>query len=1007
MLEDSVQTAPSTAPRVSRQESLYPPLQDENHGNSARPTVQHAQSGYTNRPESQKPASSAAQASRHERRKPLADITGSANNDASQPALPRSNTPTASAYSNTHSSITQGSRTRAGDTATTAQLLTRSSQDSQVAAEATGLPTEEVPQDIPSRGIGDKLVGLTTAYVNARRKILGEPRYAGNGQIADYSCLLITHPEAVQEWMDDPAYSKDRITSLLQWYIQISQVYGPATVCKIMDRRHDNSPHELDHRVILHSIGGTPLNGSIINAGPIMESTDGTLAQSDFIRGDPVFELVHYRRSWEQLPIGTSVTDIIHHYPNHMKDEHIDAFEQQGISGKTMSMGQPKALRDELVSVGVSDPVKPENAMNKRLQYRKNDIVTRYGAAGWNNFINSSIKLRALGPAVSSGQPKTVSHGFIPNPEDQIDYRKKTFSDPPTRRAEAVVEGYKRDKTVDAQKKTARAFKNSILKSKKLLADFFDKWTNDDPDVHRPAGSSRRQIRKKRRHDEDDTADESAIHNNIFGPPPKRQRAAHSTFYPVGQSTPQQQHGGRHQSGYMPAQPRHNVATNHGYQRSSGLSSQSHTKLVIDSDGKARLQRTSSDSNLPFQAQPTESPHTSLHGHKRGRDEDEEDSGEGIGEPLGRALKRLKQSIAVSGPEANGTVSQTSLDMTENQSQPSGGPSKGRGCDVLSNFDLDSPVADDSQPGTFTSMLQGVTSVTDWLATSEDTNAVTETGPLDLSSCDQHLTDDIGHQESIPMSGEVGDVLDFMRGPGQYPQADVATPLDDSPRSSAQSHATSTFQPSSAGSPPHPSKNTKRGHEEFDKDDQTPQETWVDRPRKKLKETAASTRNEVTADLWGSELLSIFSADGMGIGRGSMPLDVPQLEVSTASAQDSELSHANQPIDLGLGTTGIEYPLASANSQYISNLTGGTEAPYTFEESQNSAPVAAKADPARFFNFDNGFGTGDTEDSFPVEESDDFAPVAPEATAAGGFNIDDDFDDLFGPELMAAYDWSL
>ena len=833
--------------------------------------------------------------------------------------------------------------------------------------------------------------------------------------------------------MDDPAYSKDRITSLLQWYVQISQVYGPATVYKIMDRRHDNSPYELDHRVILQNIGGTPLNGSIINAGPEMESTDGTLAQSDFIRGDPIFELVHYRRSWEQLPIGTDLTDIIHHYPNHMKDEHIDAFEQQGISGKTMSMGQPKALRDELVSVGVSDPVKPENAMNKRLQYRKNDIVTRYGAAGWNNFINSSIKLRALGPAVSSGQPKTVSHGFIPNPEDQIDYRKKTFSNPPSRRT--VASGYKRDKAADAQKKVARATKNFFNKSRNVVADFLPRWeplqtrvnvnsvfhsrltrvfnTNDGQDVQRPVGSSRRQTRtngqtrKKRHHVEDDTNEEDPLDGQVSSPPPKRQRATHNTFYSVGQPMRRQEHDDHHQAAYMPAQARQDRPAYPGYQHLSGLSSQSQPKLIIDSDGNARLQPTFDDSNQPFQSRPTESLHTSLHGHKRRRDEDEEDNHDGIGEPLGRALKRLKQTNAVSAREANGTVSQTSLDITENKSQPSGGPSDGRGGDVLSNFDLDSPVANNSQPGTFTSMLQGVTSVTDWFTASEDTNAVTETGPLDSSSYDRHLTDDIGHQESIPVSGEVGDVLDFMRGPGQFPQADVATPLDGSPRSSAQSHATSTFQPLSAGSPPHSSKNTKRGHDEFDEDDQTPQEPRVDRPHKKLKQSASSTRNEVTADLWGSDLLSIFSADNMGIGRNSMHLDVPQLEVSTASAQDSELSHANQPVDLGLSTTDNDYPLASVNSQYISNLTGSTEAPYTFEESQNSAPVVAEAGPAGIFNFDNGFGTGDTEDSFTVEESYNLAPVTAEATAAGGFNIDDDFDDLFGPELMAAYDWSL
>ena len=894
------------------------------------------------------------------------------------------------------------------------------------------MAAEETPttsQETPSRGISDKLVGLTAAYVNHRRAraTLGEPRYAGNGQVADYTCLLITHPEAVQEWMDDPAYSHDRITLLLQWYVQISQVYGPAMVYDIMDRRHDNLWHEFDHRVALQSSGGTPVIGTIIYAGP-MESTSGTQAQSDYVQGDPIFELVHYPRSWEQLPIGTTLTQIMHHYPNHMKDEHVDAFEQQGVSGKTMSTGQPKVLRDLLISISVRGSDKPENANNKRLQYRKNDIVTRYGAAGWNSLINSPVKLRATGPAVSFRQTKSVDHRFIPNPEDRIVYQNKTFSGPPTRRA--VVEGYKRDKTADAQKKAARATKNFFNKSRNLVADFLPRWeplrtrvnvnsvfhsrltrafdANDGQNVRRPTRSSRRQVKTKRHHDETDIDEEDPIRGHVSSPPPKRRRADHKTFYPVGQSSRREQHNDHPQPAYMPAQARHDGLAYPGIQPSTGPPSQSYPKLIIDSNGNARLQRRSDNSNPPLQPQPTNSSQPSLAGQKRNRDDAEEYNEIMTGELTQPASKKAKQTTAASGIDVSSSDSQSTLIQAGKVVQQEEETLDNPGAHGWFDVGRDGRAVDCNQPQSHTDILSRV----DWASLFNNGPVPELMEPLPLSSDNQHTNDDVGDQDSDLQPGEARDLLDFMRDEGQYRKSDAAAASGDSPRPLAQAHATATHQSQPAGSSPGPSISTKRGRDEFEEDDQTSQKPRVDRPHKKLKQTVASTPNETTEDLMDSELRAIFSAEGMEAARDSLALDGPQLEWSTRSAQDSELNYANQPTNLGLSTTDVDYPLASANSPWISNPTAGAEGPYTFEESHNSAPVAAEATTADLFNFDEDFGTVDTKDAYTIEEMDNLAPVAAEATAAeataaGGFNIDDDLEDLFGPELMGAYDWSL
>ena len=389
VFSDSVQTFPPTAPQVHRQETRFPQLQDENDGNSVRPTDRYAQSGNTNRRESQKPTSSAAQPSRHEGREPFTNITRSTNNNASQPAL----------------SIPIAGTAQANATNPTAQPI-----------------PERTFREGPPRGTQG-----TQAYLKPYKQ-MGKPRFAGNGHLAEYSSLLLTHPQVVRERQNNSPYTKEEISKLLQFYVQVSQTTSPKTVYDIMDKRslHQSMWHKLDHRVFHRSTGGIPPLGSVIPNQPVADTSVNQF-QPDFADGGQGYEFRHHPRNWEQLPIGTTLSDMLDKYPNHIKHEHLDAFAAHGISANQMWNLVPDHLKDLFKSAYLVKTTDEANLFFKRMSQRKNMVVTRYGGAAYNAMVMSSFKLRDPGQSVTTRHAQQVSIGFIANPADWLDYQHQHF----------------------------------------------------------------------------------------------------------------------------------------------------------------------------------------------------------------------------------------------------------------------------------------------------------------------------------------------------------------------------------------------------------------------------------------------------------------------------------------------------------------------------------------------------------------------------------------------------
>ena len=766
VVQDSVQTFPLTARRVDRQESLYPQLRDENHGNSIRPTEQNAQSGDTDQQELQKPSASAAQPVRYREREPLTDITASAVNNALQPPYAMPNVP---------------------------------------AAQTNG--TNRPARPIPTRTMRQAPPYGEQAYLKPY-KTMGVARFAGNGQLAEYSSLLLTHPRVVQAWQNNPLYTEEQISRLLQWYVQVSQATSPKTVYEIMEKRSlgQSRWHKLDHRVYHSSNGGIPPIGSVIPNQPVADTSVGQV-QPDFADGGQAFEFLHYPRSWEQLPIGTTLSDILNTYPNHIKDEHLDAFAAHGISGSKMWNLIPHHLKNLFKSTYLVKTSDETNLFYKRMSQRKNMVVTRYGGIAYNTMVSSPVHLRDVGTSVRKQNASLVSTGFLAHPEDWLDYRHGQFSAPNIVRTNEAT--YKRDKAA-AKKEAARA-KKSNHQAEQARLSAVDSRSG-------PAGT----LTKKRRHVDDDDFDEERMPKNDFAAPQKRQKADHGMTFPGGQSSLPRQCGFHHQPAFIPIQPRIELPTTSDANQFSERFSASCFGSVGAPVNVGRPQFTPQNV-MPHLQAPSAKPFSSPQpGQKRGRDDADD-----------QLIQSMTEESTI--PAEFGKFGQREEETLNHQ-----------GAHAWSNWGMDNQVADHGQPDYFVNMLEADSPDIDWDSILNPGSVPEVTESLPLGSDDQHTNGDIGGQEPNPMTEDVDDFIESITDYQKYSES--AAPSDNSSHLMAQGHISAAFQQSQlAGSSPGPSKTSKRGRDEFEEDSQNLQEPSVARPLKKLKQTGA-TLTEDTAD---------------------------------------------------------------------------------------------------------------------------------------------------------------
>ena len=800
VFSDSLQTSPPTATRVHRQETRYPQLQDENDGNSARPTERYAQSGNTSGQESQKPTSSAAQPVGDDGRKPLTDITRSTNNNASQPAL----------------SIPVAGTAQANATNPTAQPI-----------------PQRTFREGPPRG-----TQRTQAYLKPY-KHMGKPRFAGNGHLAEYSSLLLTHPQVVQEWQNKSPYTKEEISKLLQFYVQVSQTTSPKTVYDIMDKRslHQSMWHKLDHRVFHRSTGGIPPPGSVIPNQPVAD-TSGVQVQPDFADGGQGYEFRHYPRSWEQLPIGTRLSDILDRFPNHIKHEHLDAFAAHGISANQMWNLVPNHLKALYKSAYLVKTADEANLFFKRMSQRKNMVVTRYGGAAYNAMVTSEFKLRDPGQSVQTRRAQPVSIGFIANPADWLDYQHQRFSAPSVVRRNEDT--YKRDpaaakkKKPTTKKETARSKKSATRSSDtKQTRGLRKSRTNTtsviDPQLTQSTGINDRQARrssvddgfappapsKKRRYvDSDDDDEEERMPYNNFEPPQKRQRVDSFRSYPVSQPPPPGQYIDRDQL----LQARYDGPVYYGYAPSNRQFSNSRVGPLDAPGNMARPQLVPRQMRSPLQPQP------SIAGQKRGRDDAEEQHNDSLTEGLTQpAAKRLKQTAAAaSGINVSNSEPQSTSSQTGNLGQQQEKTLDDPGAHGWFDFGMGDQVAEYSQPDSFTEMLEDSLRGSEWASISGPEPVPDVIEPLPLSSDNQHNNEDTSSQDSKTTSEEERELLESITDYQQYIEFESAAPSFGSPPAMAQDNReTIDQQPPPRGLSPRSPKTSKRGRDEFEEDVQS------------------------------------------------------------------------------------------------------------------------------------------------------------------------------------------
>ena len=219
-----------------------------------------------------------------------------------------------------------------------------------------------------------------------------KPRDDARGQKVDFTCVLLTHPDVVDEWKQ-VGRTNPQIQLLVQYYQQVSQVHGYRKVDALMDGRLEAAQDPLDHRILFASSDEIPPRNFQLQAGP-WESTSRGQAQSMFMTGRP-FELVTYRRPHESIPVGATVEFIARTMINHHQHEHIDAFLQHGIPGPQIWRTMTDEQKQLLTSLGVTTD--EASFLHNRLRRRQKDLVNQYGSNAVLDFYESGIKLRDRG----------------------------------------------------------------------------------------------------------------------------------------------------------------------------------------------------------------------------------------------------------------------------------------------------------------------------------------------------------------------------------------------------------------------------------------------------------------------------------------------------------------------------------------------------------------------------------------------------------------------------------
>lgn len=216
---------------------------------------------------------------------------------------------------------------------------------------------------------------------------------------ANCTCLLLSSPHIIREWHDQGKSLQD-IRYLQQYFVQVAQVYGEKTVNAILQQRHQPTPHDLDPRRMFPINSGIPFFGYVLphTATPLTWQTSSDPKPPR----NTTTIFTAYLRASEPLPIGTTILDMLHSYPNHLVGEHLDALIQHELGGSGVWQTVPQHIKDELEPAGDNKTVNHQ-MVSQRMRRRTKQISDMYETNHVLDFQQSKFKLREVGTELPKG----------------------------------------------------------------------------------------------------------------------------------------------------------------------------------------------------------------------------------------------------------------------------------------------------------------------------------------------------------------------------------------------------------------------------------------------------------------------------------------------------------------------------------------------------------------------------------------------------------------------------
>jgi hypothetical protein len=267
----------------------------------------------------------------------------------------------------------------------------------------------------------------------------------------NYTSILLRHRTIVDFWSQQFEYSEREASFVVQYFIQLTQVFpscsqeiltdilGKRSIDIAQGRRwhllHEHDPLKMFADIFspdgqLMRRQGVPHEGFVL--GNIRYPAVGP---GQYSKGQQGFQLAGYAPSSQPLPIGTTLVQIIHHYPNHMAYEFLDSFLMHGVTGGNIFEVMPTSVRKAFVDNGLMTQKSASNVFLKRMKARRLVLVQELGfdTAGLGElqrYLSCPVKIFDLG-RTERGPTLLPNRCKFQNVQDLREELRKTASQQP------------------------------------------------------------------------------------------------------------------------------------------------------------------------------------------------------------------------------------------------------------------------------------------------------------------------------------------------------------------------------------------------------------------------------------------------------------------------------------------------------------------------------------------------------------------------------------------------